>query len=368
MEILKSLCSTPTAPFAEYRVARYVRDFVARRPRLELTRDRPGNLLIELRGGKKNLPRWVFTAHMDHPGMVAGPMAGKGVLRASFYGSVLNEYLPGAAVRFFDGAAEIKGKIRRVSSPDPQRPIYPATVEIAMESAVAPGAIGMFDQGEGRIAEGKFYCRCCDDLAGAAACLAMLDELASRPPASPVAVLLTRAEEQAFIGCIAACQEGKLLRKSDRVIAIECSAEQPVARQGDGVIVRVGDRASVFNSSLTYFLTETAEALQKKERGFRHQRALMPGGVCEATVYDLYGYIAASLCVPLRNYHNMDRQRKRIAAEYIDVGDWRNMVRLFVQLARVGHQYRPGHASLRSKVETRYRKYKRLLLKTQAGS
>ena len=48
----------------------------------------------------------------------------------------------------------------------------------------------MFDQGEGRIKGNFFFCRCIDDLGGAAAALAMIDELLARPAKVPVAVLL----------------------------------------------------------------------------------------------------------------------------------------------------------------------------------
>ena len=70
MKILQQLCSVPTAPFAEQHVVRFVEQFVASRPSLKLSRDRFGNQLIELKKAAK-APRWVFTAHMDHPGFVA---------------------------------------------------------------------------------------------------------------------------------------------------------------------------------------------------------------------------------------------------------------------------------------------------------
>src|SRR5439155_12123216 len=133
-----------------------------------------------------------------------------------------------------------------------------------------------------------------------------LDVLHRSPTNTPVAVFLTRAEEEGFIGAVAAVLKPALLRKSDRIVAIECSAMQPYAPQGHGVIIRVGDKTSIFNSGLTYFLTQQAAALQKKSRSFKYQRALMPGGTCEATVYDAYGYTAAAVCVALGNYHNMD--------------------------------------------------------------
>ena len=69
---------------------------------------------------------------------------------------------------------------------------------------------------------------------------------------------------------------------------------QPYAKQGDGAILRVGDRTSIFNSGLTYFLGQKADELAKRyKKTFKYQRALMPGGTCEATVYDVYGYTAA---------------------------------------------------------------------------
>jgi endoglucanase len=237
----------------------------------------------------------------------------------------------------------------------------PHEVTVRVKGPVAAGSPGMFDQGAGRYLGGKFYSRVCDDLAGAAAGLAMVDELVRKPPKSPVAVLLTRAEEEGFIGCIAACEHRTLLKKTDRVIAIECSSEQPAAPQGKGVILRVGDRTSIFNSALTYFLGQQAEELKKTDRAFQYQRALMPGGTCEATVYDVWGYTAASLCVALGNYHNMDVKRKRIGPEYIDVADWKNMVKLFVRLAQKGHEFEPGNVDLKKRILKRYLRLERFL-------
>jgi endoglucanase len=208
---------------------------------------------------------------------------------------------------------------------------------------------------------GRFYSRAIDDLGGLAAALEMMDRLHRTPPAATIAVLLTRAEEDGFIGAVAACLKPKLLRKSDYLVAIETSAEQPYAQQGNGCIIRIGDRTSVFNSGLSYFITEVAAGLTKKDKAFKYQRALMPGGTCEATVYDVYGYHAGSICVPLGNYHNMDRQKKRIGPEYIDVSDWQNMVKLFVAVAKAGHTYEPGHAALKQRIEKRFEKLKKLL-------
>jgi putative aminopeptidase FrvX len=271
------------------------------------------------------------------------------------------DFVRGSRVRFFDERGEAAGRVMKATGENYDQRSVPKEVVVGVNRPVAPGSPGMFDQGIGRYSGGKFICRVCDDLAGAAACLEMIDRLSRRPPRSPVAVLLTRAEEEGFIGCIAACEHRTLLRKSDRVIAIECSSEQPAAPRGKGVIIRVGDRASIFNSALTYFLGQQAEQLKRADRSFKYQRALMPGGVCEATVYDIYGYTAASLCVALGNYHNMDVKRRKIGPEYIDAADWRNMVNLFVHLSQRGHEFKPGHGALRARALKRFTKLKHLL-------
>ncbi|MDB5303568.1 MAG: hypothetical protein JWM97_1117 [Phycisphaerales bacterium] len=364
LAILEELCSVPTAPFAEQAVTQYVERFVKARPKLRLTRDRPGNILIELPAARKGPasrkmpPRWVFTAHTDHPGFVAHTMTDSRTLEAHFRGGVEAEYFVGSRVRFFDSGRETTAVVTGYRTGDDGRPDR-ATLRVARP--VTPGAPGMWDQGVGRTKGKKFLSRVCDDLAGAAAALAMLDELCRKPPAAPVAVLLTRAEEVGFIGAIAASIKPTLLRKSDRLIAIECSAAQPYAPQGKGAIVRIGDRTSVFNSSLSYFITSLAAELAKTDKTFQYQRALMPGGTCEATVYDVYGFSAASICVPLGNYHNMDKAKKKIAPEFIDLSDWHNMVRLFLEVARHGHEYEPGHKQLRQRLEARFEKWRGML-------
>ena len=361
MKLLQEVCSIPTAPFAEQYVVKYVEKFVNERRKLKLSRDPSGNLLIEL-PSKRRGPRWVFAAHMDHPGFVAKRMLDSRTVEAHFRGWVQIDYVRGTKVRFFDNGREIPGTVIEATSSTHDRLTVPERVKVRVNAPVTPGVPGIFDQGPGRTRGRRFYSRGIDDQGGLAAALAMLDDLHDKPPAAPVAVLLTRAEEEGFVGAMAAVLKPKLLRKTDRIIAIECSAMQPYARQGDGVIIRVGDKTSIFNSKLTYFLTQQAELLAERDKSFKYQRALMPGGTCEATVYDVYGYTAAAVCIALGNYHNMDRAKKKIAPEYIDVADWKNMVKLFVQLARTAEEFESsGFDPLRRRIEKRFKQLKHFL-------
>ena len=88
----------------------------------------------------------------------------------------------------------------------------------------------------------------------------------------------------------------------------------------------------------------------KKKGGFTFQRSLMPGGACEGTCFDAFGYTAAAVCVALGNYHNMDRDKKTMGPEFISVRDWQHMVRLFVETARGLHDFTGDHSVLRDKL------------------
>src|ERR1041385_7348155 len=298
MKLLHEICSLPTAPFVEHHVGDYVRQFAAARPRLRLKRDEHGNILLLLPGRNKRHARWVFTAHMDHPGLVSRRMLDQHTVECDCRGWVLADLMAQSRVRFFDGPREIPGQIIHViADKDEGRGARAKSARVRVSQSINANVPGMFDLVPAQVRAGKFYSRACDDLAGLAAALAMLDELHQNPPAAPVGVLLTRAEEDGFVGAIAASLKPQLLKKTDRLVAIETSAVQPFAPQGAGCIIRVGDRVSIFNSALTYFLTQQADLLKKRDKSFLYLRALMPGGTCEATVYDVFGFHAASICV-----------------------------------------------------------------------
>src|SRR2546421_2991277 len=109
--ILRELGSVPTAVVLEGRVGEYIRDFVSCRKKLRLARDEHGNLMISLAGKSKAVARWVFTAHMDHLGLISGNMIDAQTVECEVRGWVLAELMKGAKVRFFAGGKEIRGEI-----------------------------------------------------------------------------------------------------------------------------------------------------------------------------------------------------------------------------------------------------------------
>jgi endoglucanase len=335
---LLDLLDLPTAPLNEGHVVDYIRGWAAKRPAIKLSQDRAGNVVLRLRRGAKTRGPLVLAAHMDHPGFEARRMRGANRLEAAWLGWVHPDYFPGTRVRFYSEGRWIRGAIRVVKVAMIRGRRRVRTAEIDVARPVAPGSIGMWDLPDPVVRGDKVYARGCDDIAGVAAILDAMDVLARSRGSVNVMGLLTRAEEIGFAGAIAACKAGTI-PKDARIVAVEISSEIPGVRMGDGPVLRVGDAGSIFSPGLTAFCRVVAEDLARKSKDFKFQRKLMDGGTCESTVYYARGYDATGLCVALGNYHNMDTRRKRIAAEYIHLEDYRGLVRWFTALATTRRPY-----------------------------
>jgi endoglucanase len=330
MDVLQGLLRTPTAPFREQRVIRWIEGFAADRG-LGFRRDRWGNVWLSADSGSTR-GGWIFQAHLDHPGFVVVKTAGRR-LRAEFRGSVSKEYFADSSVRLWpeDGPARGLGAKVGRSRPDRKSGVFPIYSLMLDEPAdVAPGTIGMWDLPAIRMRGTRLTSRACDDLVGAAGVICALVELVAAKGADHVSVLLTRGEEAGFVGALAAC-ESEQIDTEATLVSVETSREMPGARLGQGVVIRVGDRVSVFDAAVTDHLSRTATDLAKEDKSFAWARQLMPGGVCESTVFCAHGLRAGALCLPLGNYHNMGRG-DRIGAERIDLGDFNSLVKLLTMV------------------------------------
>lgn len=347
---LLELTAIPTAAGREQRVVAWIRAWCDARDDLAMEEDPAGNLTILRKasaGQDSDEAPLYITAHLDHPAFVVEEVEGETV-RASFRGGVLDAYFANRPrVRFFpDGGLAVAAEVVASEKGEPFRT---AELRIVDGGSVARGDIGRWDLPEPEVVDGILHTHACDDLAALAAALAALDVLRGDPAAAHVRLLLTRAEEIGFIGAIAACRGGGI-HPSSRLVLLENSrsfADSPI---GAGPIVRVGDRISTFSPTLTAALAKLADGLDKARAGtdapFRWQRKLMPGGACEASAYQAYGYEAACLCLPLGNYHNMadldgvqsgDAGAVASAAvgrEHVSMDDFRHLVDLLVAAGR----------------------------------
>ncbi len=327
LQILRDLLSLPTAPCCEEAVIDYIRSF-ADEHSLDFRQDPAGNVVLRYRKGPSRRNRWVFSAHMDHPGFVALKRRGR-TLWAQFRGWVAREFFSGSSVRFFTPDGEVTAEVQSISKSD-QSPWRKVRLKLDSNADVPPGAIGMWNFPGVRVRGSLVSARGCDDVAGVASALCALEQLASRKADADVTALLTRCEEGGFVGALAACKAGTIPRGA-RVVAIETSQAQRWAPLGGGMVIRVGDKMRTFDSSLTSFMVAVARGLKKRGNGFSYRREMMPGGTCESTVYSVWGYKTAAVCVPLGNYHNQGRGGK-IAPEQINLDDYSSLVSLLAGL------------------------------------
>ena len=331
---LKTLTQLPTAAGCEQRVVRWIEQWAAKCDDVSMRRDRFGNVMLARRGVRAGRPI-IFAAHMDHPAFVVTEVEDARHVIAAFRGGVRESYFLSSPVRLHHGADKpARGRVEAFVERKPAESwggddsAKRLRISFTRDVAAAVGYILTWDVGRARIVKDRLRAPACDDLAGVAAALAAFDAyLAIDDPISDIRVLLTLAEEVGFVGAIAACGSG-IIPKTSRIIALENSksfAESPI---GAGPIVRVGDFTSIFNADLTYRISRIAQGLADEAADFRWQRKLMPGGTCEASAYQEYGYAATCLCLPLGNYHNMNERTGRIAAETISVRDFHGLVKL----------------------------------------
>jgi len=317
--------SQPAAPFHEHGVAAEVQA-ICDEHGLFCDADATGNLIVRLTKACKARPL-VLAAHMDHPGFEFIRRRDAQTWIARFLGGVPESYFrKGIPLRVMP-----QGAPARLGRRVPGKVKY---FEILLRKPLIdkPG-FAVWDLPAYRAQRDRISGRACDDLIGVAAVLATLIRLKRARVSTNVIGAISRAEEVGFHGALMIATSG-ILKRDALVISLETSRELPGVSMGRGVIVRVGDRASVFASDATRYLGEIASHLAKnRKEAFQFQRALMGGGTCEGTAYQEFGFSTAAVCVALGNYHNC-APGNRIAAEYVSIADALSMVELLTVAAK----------------------------------
>ncbi len=355
--MLLELTALPTAAGREHRVHAWIQGWCATREGVQCTEDEAGNLVIERRDAPSpgEVPPLYITAHTDHPAFVIESVEDDGAaLKLAFRGGVKDPYFNHAPITCYTAEDRtVRATLTSAGEADPYRPCTATVPEGERERArdLKPGDIARWTLPDAHIDDLHsvgpcLFTHACDDLAALAAALAAFDALLTTPEAAHVRLLFTRGEEVGFVGAIAACTGGTIPRTA-RLVLLENSRSFDDSPLGGGPIVRVGDRMSVFSPTLTSSFAAIAKEIEDEraetDEPYRWQRKLMPGGACEATAYQAYGYEATCLCLPLGNYHNMaelDRvddeepeaiDHARCGQEHVAIADWQGLVDLLVR-------------------------------------
>jgi putative aminopeptidase FrvX len=346
--LLEKLLSLPTAPFHE----RFVSSFICNELKtagLDVAVDEYGNIIAAY----GDEPSLACVAHMDHPGFeIINASDGDG--EASWFGGVDAKYFSGARVVIYDentGETKARGVVRKIIKNAPSRV---EKMFLRLNARVAPGDFGTWDLVPFRRERELIHTKGADDLVGCAAILTMLKEVKKRGSKTGVRGVFTRAEEIGFVGTLGMIRSGALPR-STRIISVETSKALPGVVLGGGPVIRLGDRGSMFDYRMVSFMDHVARELQKNDRRFRFQRRVMDGGTCEATPYQINGYIAGGIAIPLHNYHNQGKTR--IGAEAVHLKDFEGAVRLLVEMALRIDGFDVAAQETRARIEGGWEKY-----------
>ena len=322
-ELARRLMSCPAAPYHEAGVRAEV-EKICGELGLDHGRDKFGNVLVRLQSATDVRPV-ALAAHLDHPGFEIGKPLEGNRWAAKFLGGVPESFFKkGIPIRLLPDKtpAVLEKPLGRDQ----------ICVLAAASTPTESPTFAVWELEDFVLRDGLILGRACDDLIGVAAILTAMAELARSGAAVNVIGVISRAEEVGCHGALAVAG-GDLLPKDTLVISLETSRELPLVKMGQGAIIRVGDRSSVFDPSATRFLTEVAGQITAQDKSFQFQRALMSGGSCEGTAYQGLGYQTAAACVALGNYHNCGG-RGRIEAEFVNAGDALGMARLVAEVAR----------------------------------
>lgn len=350
LRLFRDLTSVPTAPYQEKAVTQRALAWIRRELGAAVTvRRRRGGVIVRYQGAGKG-PSLALAAHLDHPGFRLSKVTAKGA-EAELQGGLPAHLLEGCEVfahsagasRNAPAATGVLGPVPKPGDLYSVRWTVPPRRGVKLAFAIL--ALTPYE-----VSGGWLDSRSVDDLLGCAISLEALRRLVKAKAKTNVSVLLHRAEEVGFMGALDLIRQGQV-PVGDSILSIEASRALPGARPGKGPVIRLGDKACLFDANLVALLDQAA--LAAKRKGHASQRLRLTGGSCEATAYQAFGYEAAGVAVPLLNYHN-GWGAKAVAPERVRVSDVEDCIAL---LEAAGRLFPAAglRGALRSRLELRHR-------------
>ncbi len=314
-KLLQKILSQPTAPFREgYVISEISRTL--KESQVPHFLDPIGNLVVGVDSRKAYLekishqnlePLRFFIAHLDHPGFHGTQWLSRNRLQVKWLGGSPTQHLEGAQVWLatYPKTWMTQGILEKVQLKPSGLSIDSATVVLSENTnqdssqSLASSIFGGFSFRSPWWQEGELlYTQAADDLVSAS----VITSLALKTSETPWIGLLTRAEEVGFIGAIGHFELGWLdhAQRSPLCISLETSRTLLGAEIGKGPVVRLGDKFTVFDPGTLRVFSDLAQEILPN----RHQKRIMDGGTCEATVATVFGFHCMGISVPLGNYHN----------------------------------------------------------------
>jgi endoglucanase len=355
-KLLLKILSQPASPFRETPVKNVITDALTRGGVAHFE-DPVGNVVVgaaskadllkKLARASKE-PLRVFVAHMDHPGFLGTRWVDETGLAIRWYGGSPLEGLEGSRVWLADNGGFVgEGVLTQPKIDAKEKALGTAVVRVAEPMKFKATTLfgGWKFQAPVWIEGSRLYTKAADDLVGAY-CITQLaldlcGKKAKKRDENFLAVL-TRAEEEGFIGWIAHTELGWFQKSKRRLLAVslETSRELPGVSIGKGPVVRLGDKASTFDPGAM----QVQLAVAKKVLGKNFQKRVMDAGTCEGSVSLAQGIPTIAISIPLGNYHNIWfphgdlPQEKQVGPhpEWVSLDDIKGMLKLARGLMKTG--------------------------------
>ena len=313
-----AIAACPTAACHEGHVHACLMERLKGLPHVTTRVDEFGNLHVVYKYKASGREPFRLVAHMDHPAFVVN--RAKGVEELRFAGGVEERYFAGKKVVFYNEETKEPLGRARITGTSFKDDIQRVMIDGAIP---AEATFATWDLPKARCTKRLFISPGCDDQVQVSIMLALLRRLALGDAKAHVETIFTRAEEIGLLGALAVTKSKMPLARM-ATISLEASNARGFAKIDGGPILRVGDRLSVFDSRITYWMDTAFRDLQATRPGSVYQRLLMAGGMCEASVFHRAGWPTGALCVGLNNYHNRG-PGTAIRSESISLRDWQGL-------------------------------------------
>lgn len=331
IDILKTLSSTPTVSYFESGIAALISKF-ANEFGLRTASDEHGNLFVHHPGTDPTNAKAAFVAHMDHPGFeIVERLSDREYIAVSHGGMSPAAFKPGVNIGAVMSVSEqtpwerVPGVV--VDADDiVDRGRFASCTKIQIQTSAplndlpTPAVLNLPDF---ELRDGLIFGRALDDLAGCASILYALQSTIDLH--APCVGIFTRAEEVGLVGA-RLIAEARILPRDCMVVSVETSLKNEVAKQGNGVVIRVGDIITTFDNEAENLLLS---GIRESSQDIPHQRALMSAGGCEASAFAAHGYRVTGTALPLGAWHNREEDGS-IAPEYVAESDFNSGAKLLV--------------------------------------
>lgn len=322
--IFYNILSQPTAPSKESWIKSKCKTFCIQN-NINFFDDSFGNLWLNASSVTDiNSKKYIFVAHMDHPGIVIEKSMNNQAI-GSWYGGSPQSVKSLPVTLFSDSKQKIKKEGRIIAETLKDNNVNKVLIQLSENVDVTGygACISTLENGY-EIRNHFIVGERLDDLISVCALLEILKNNGN------FAVMLTREEEIGLLGAVFDASQQFI---SKDVIIVSIDVTEPIHSEtplGKGMIIRYGDN----QTALGYPLIHNLEEIARSHKDIKWQVLGTSEGVAELTSFAKYGYRVGALGIPVLNMHNKSINGD-FAREVACLHDLENLTKFLSYLIKV---------------------------------